>query len=1124
MQTEKDLDRFFEEFHTEICETLQREIQEKNAIKWHGILKVEFIKTVNEEIKERASFYFSNSSQIQLTSENLAENINIMLTTHKKNIEDFVNLGSNWIFNKIQHLELKSAKYIPLHGGKYIATPDKLKAKKALINVQNHDDNKCIIWALLAHKLKIEKNPERVTKYIPQEKEIILNDVTCPVPYTDIKKIEEYNNLRINIFIYDETEEICPLYISNKEDEDVINLLLLEDMTGNQHYIYIKHFSRLLGHVTQHHSRSFYCYRCLHRFSREDLLKEHTQYCRHHQIQAIKMPTENKKMLSFTNIQMQHRKSFIVYADFESILNPVSTAAQDPQTSYTVQTAKHIPCGYAYLIVGPDGKSYKPIQVYRGENAVDHFLEAIIQEKDEIAEKLNTIVPMRLTPAEEKSFQEATRCCICKNKLYKARVRDHCHLSGVYRGASHIDCNLKYKQPKSIPVIFHNSKNYDTHMLMTRLGKLENHRIVVIPNTMEKYIAFQLIKNNCPVKLIFMDSLQFLPSSLEKLVQAQNPDQFNLLKENFPPTTNFNLLLRKGVYPYAYITDFSIFGDTELPPSRAFHNDLTGEDISPEDYVHAQNVWNAFNIQNLGEYHDLYVKTDVLLLGDVFENFRKLCLTYYDLDPTHCFTAPGLSWQACLKMTGVDLELFTDIDMLLFIEQGVRGGVSMVSHRHAKANIPNTAEYDSTQASQYIMYWDANNLYGWAMSQYLPYGGFKWVNSENFTTEDILQLKSDIEEGYIFEVDLEYPQHLHDLHNEYPLAPEPLEIKENMLSKQAKYMLKGKKFTPSTKLTPNLYNKTHYVTHYRNLQFYLQQGLKLTKIHKVLSFKQAPWLQPYISFNTDKRKNSKTTFEKDFFKLLNNAVFGKTIENLRKRRNIELCNSSIRAEKIVASPLYTDYKIFDENLAAVERVKSSILMNRPVYVGFTVLELAKVLMYSFHYNYMKKTYQNKAQLLFTDTDSLTYHITTPDIYKDMENNIHHFDTSDYPQNDPLYSTVNKKVIGKFKDELNGRFIYEFVGLKAKMYSIRSQDGEKKTLKGISKSYVKKKISHEDYLNCLRNLKTSIAEQTRIAQEKHRIYTIKQNKISLSPFDDKRYILEDYITSRAYGHYRNDEEN
>ena len=215
--------------------------------------------------------------------------------------------------------------------------------------------------------------------------------------------------------------------------------------------------------------------------------------------------------------------------------------------------------------------------------------------------------------------------------------------------------------------------------------------------------------------------------------------------------------------------------------------------------------------------------------------------------------------------------------------------------------------------------------------------------------------------------------------------------------------------------------------------------------------------------------------------MLYNAVFGKTIENLRKQRNIEFCNTTIRAEKIVASPLYTDYKIFNENLAAVERVKSTILMNRPVYVGFTILELAKLLMYEFHYNHIKQIYQNKAQLLFTDTDSLTYHITTPDVYQDMKDHLHHFDTSDYDSDHKAYSTDNKKVLGKFKDELNGRFIFEFVGLKAKMYSMRSQDGVEKKLKGVSKSYVKKKITHEDYLNCLQQHTTQIANQTRIAQ-------------------------------------------
>ena len=403
------------------------------------------------------------------------------------------------------------------------------------------------------------------------------------------------------------------------------------------------------------------------------------------------------------------------------------------------------------------------------------------------------------------------------------------------------------------------------------------------------------------------------------------------------------------------------------------------------------------------------------------------------------------------------------------------------------------------------------------MSQYLPYGNFEWVNvTPNIDENFILSLKDNSETGYIFQVDLEYPDHLHTLHNDYPLAPERLTLTEDMLSSYARSLLTSKyKGTP--KLIPNLMNKVKYTVHYRNLKLYLQLGMKLQTVHKVLKFNQSPWLRSYINFNTDRRKEAKSSFEKDFFKLLNNSIYGKTMENLRKRKNIELCNDSTRAQKLAASPNFKGMRIFENNLVAVERLKPTVTMNRPIYVGFCILELSKYLMFDFHYNVIKNHYGNKATLLFTDTDSLAYVIETPSIRADLEHFKSHFDFSDYPHDDPLHDDINKKVIGKFKDELNGKIAYQFVGLKAKMYSLKSSAGEQNRAKGVSTRIVRNKLTHDDYVTCLQDQHTNYAIHTRINQQCHQLYTIKQNKKCLSPFDDKRYILNDGITSYAYGH-------
>ena len=579
-------------------------------------------------------------------------------------------------------------------------------------------------------------------------------------------------------------------------------------------------------------------------------------------------------------------------------------------------------------------------------------------------------------------------------------------------------------------------------------------------------------------------------------------------------------MIRKGVYPYDYMDSFKKFEDTVLPTKDQFHSLLNDEHISDEDYQHAKNVWKMFSMKNMGEYHDLYLQSDILLLADVFENFRKTCLEYYKLDPCHFFTSPGLSWDAMLKMTDIKLELMTDIDMFQFIEKGLRGGISYIANRYGKANNKYMKDYNENKPSKYIMYLDANNLYGWAMSQYLPTGGFQWMKQEHIDKLDLGKYKEDSKKGLVLEVDLEYPKELHDLHNDYPLGPEKVKVTEDMLSDYCKKIAEkyGISVGLVSKLIPTLGNKEKYVLHYRNLKLYMNLGLKVTKVHRVLKYDQPPWLKQYIDFNTEKRKNAKNAFEKDFFKLLNNSVFGKTMEYIRKRVDVRLVTDKNKFLKLTSKPTYVSSKIFNENLVAVHKIKETLTLNRPAYVGMCILDLSKTLMYDFHYNYIKKKYGKKAKLLFTDTDSLTYEIEAKDVYKDFWKDKDRFDNSDYSKDSKYFDNTNKKVIGKFKDEAAGVPICEFVGLPSKMYSYM-KDNQKggKTAKGIKKNIIKKDITHENYKNTLFNAEQMIHKMKTIRTENHELGSYEINKVSLSCFDDKRYLNDDGVTSYAYGH-------
>ena len=368
-----------------------------------------------------------------------------------------------------------------------------------------------------------------------------------------------------------------------------------------------------------------------------------------------------------------------------------------------------------------------------------------------------------------------------------------------------------------------------------------------------------------------------------------------------------------------------------------------------------------------------------------------------------------------LKMTDEDMDNFNRSNKCYICnEKYVEGVKPIKDHCRITGNYLGSAnnkymkEYNENEPSKYLTYLDANNLYGWAMSQYLSYGSFKWLSDEELNKIDQGKYKEDSREGLVLEVDLEYPKDLHELHNDYPSAPQKIKVSKNMLSEYCNKILEKYKipFGLVNKLIPMLNNKKEYVVHYRNLQLYMDLGLKVTKVHRALKFKQLPWLKQYIDFNTNKRKEANTLFEKDFFKLMNNSMFGKTMENLRKRVDVRLVTDVNQFIKLTSKPTFVSSKIFNKNLVAVHKIKETLKLNRPVYVGMCILDLSKTLMYYFHYNYIKKEYESRAKLLFTDTDSLTHEIEMEDVYKDLWKRKELFDNGNYTK---VLHTNSKKI-------------------------------------------------------------------------------------------------------------------
>ena len=440
----------------------------------------------------------------------------------------------------------------------------------------------------------------------------------------------------------------------------------------------------------------------------------------------------------------------------------------------------------------------------------------------------------------------------------------------------------------------------------------------------------------------------------------------------------FKLLLRKGVYPYEYMDSWKRFNETELPSKDKFYSTLNLEDILDDDYTHAINVWKIFNISNLGEYHDLHVQLDTTLLADIFENFRDKHIETDKLDPAYFLTSPGLSWWAYLKKAGVILELLADENMFLTYEQGICGGICNKVHSYVEVNNKYMKNYDRNKESSFLMYVDANNLYGWAMSKKSPVDGFKYVDDLSMFTEDFIKNydeKGDVD--YLLVVDIEYPKTLRMLHSDLPFLPDKMKVNK------------------VNKLVCNVTDKENYSIHIVALRQALNHGLKLIRVHSVISFRQEAWLKPYIDLNTELRMQ-KNEFGKDFYKLKLNSIYGKTVRNNRKHRDIKLVTAEYKRKNLASEPNYHSTKCISKHLLVMELKKIEVRMNKPIYLGQAVLDLSKTLMFEFWYDYLKPMYGDKIRLCYTDTDSFIMDIKTDDFYKDISADVDKwFDTSNF---------------------------------------------------------------------------------------------------------------------------------
>lgn len=1097
---------FLVDYQNKILKLIKDCLNKHNCIKINFELFAYFIlsRTGEQQLKS-----FNTKYEIVYCNSELNDLYFKLISTFERKLSEFQHSESGWSLFSISHLEVNINKYSPLKGGSYIDLPYNIKKTRSCLNIQNND-NYCFLWSITAALYPAKCNVCRTDSYPHFETVFKLDGLSFPPSFNDIKLFEKINShISVNVYGLDDKNIVTgPLYVTSLRKENHVNLLYFEQK-GCSHYCLIKNLLRLIRRqVSKHKGKMYLCETCLQVFTSETKFNAHTT-CPN----VLTILPEKNSILQFKNFERKQKINFVIYADFESILVNTNTNKTENTRTYQI----HEPSCFGYYICCSHNPDLNKYVTYRGSDCVEVFIKKIINDLDYINSILSNKMPMTsLTKEQEKDYKNALKCHICNHFLFDDKVMDHDHVTSQYRGAAHSHCNLMYRVCPFVPVIFHNLTNYDSHLFIKELAKYKGP-FQIIPKNKEKYMSFTKIlhtKNSIkPIQVKFIDSFQFLNSSLSVLVKNLSEVDFINLSKEFPDINNdqLKLLMQKGIYPYDYVNAHSKYDKRQLPPKHYFYNSLKCEHIRDDEFEHAHNVWRTFNITTVGEYTDLYLKTDVLLLSDVFEKFRLTCLYHYQLDPAYYITAPSLSWDAMLLYTDVKLELINDLEIYSLLEKGIRGGLAQCSLRHAKANNKYLPDYDVSQKSTYLIYLDCNNLYGYAMTMKMPISEFRLLTIDEINSIDIITIPDDSEYGYILEVDLSYPEHLHNMHSDLPFAAE-------------KFIPPGGK---TDKLIANLYDKFNYIIHYVHLKECLNNGLILRKIHRIVTFRQDQFLKKYIDLNTSLRQASTSLFEKDFFKLLNNAIFGKTIENRRKQVNVKLVtmwddvnnktNKHLGAGKLIAKPNLKSVAIFSEDFVAVQLSIEKVILDRPIYIGFTVLEYAKTHLYKFHYNFIKNKYKNRARLCYTDTDSLLYFINTEDVYEDIKTNVIKYDTSNFESKN-VYGIpkVNAKIPGLFKDELGGDVISEFVGLRAKLYCINSLKTRITKAKGISKAVTNRlKLSH--YYKALLSETKFKCKMNVIKSIKHVLYSQEIHKVALNRSDDKRQVLPNLTETLPWGH-------
>ena len=1162
-------------YRKKIKEELSRMIQRHNYVKVMFIAHCYFEKLdIDGSVLDNCVIKLTSGCLTPFTQFDLHHTkrfINDKMQTIISNKDKVELVGSGLVMKYITNFDIRFAVPTLMGGCKRRGDLLKIKnfalAQKSLVDVAPPTSQQCFLYAVAAAKI-IQTNPDLATN-IPALKLLCKTYVqtnfktkgfkskfSYPFHIKHCKRFESYVKhlgIAFNVWtIFDNS--VFTLYQS-KADWKIprIDLFLYQSnsMDAIGHYVAISNTNKFLRAVkvycfkernVQIGRKTYYCDKCTCCFTSLRYLKSHMYRCKNPKGQKIQYAKPGEFVSFDSNSRRQCKSPFIGFLDFEAKMENVAneqnynrTKCENCRVGGPVRHCNHserelaeqLPMTYSFYVFSTDGKMLFDRTYSSDENVMADFFNTLSVCEEKLEDLGNVYKKLHWSQRLDKLFNDELECWICKNYFvpgdtkYRA-VPDHCHLTpptfneseqcleSKYLGAAHAICNLQRQSPKFFPVYVHNFMSYDSNFILKHMQDIDSNRIKCMPYNSNKLRTLSIEKWK------FLDSFQMLSGGLADLVNnlSQDVKVFNLVKQGLKLTdSQVELCTKKAAYPYEWVESAAQLKLAQTyPPHSAFFSRLKGENISLDKYNEGKEIFDKFHFNNMLEYTEFYCKLDTLLLAEVIFSFRKTIYDSFQLAIENFISLPQLSFDACLKTLGSQgIEKMADPTMVTMLEQNIRGGVSFVNNRHETIQDPN---------NESMLYIDANNLYGWAQKMPLPISDYAWVPSNKHKLLKWKAMKAEQHVGYIAEVDINFPPHIHKMLDNLPLAPQHTDLCYKDLSPYSRKVQKnflGKKQAKrykQSKLVTNLCPKKRYVVHYLNLKLYIQLGAQITKVHNVMSFTQSSILKPYIEFLSDMRAKAKTKFAVNLWKLLANSLYGKFIQDVRKYCSVKFIDDEETLGKMLNNVYFKEVSKINEDYCLVLMQNSSITLDRLYGIGFTILELSKLLMYETWYNFIKPKFGDTATLILTDTDSFVIKFDRHSKKEALKLLAPIMDFSNFPPDSEFYNDSRKKVPGFFKDEYPTGLIKEAVNIRSKCYFLDIEpDPNFSSPQNKSSHIVCKGISHnvsskfpiELYKHCIYSDNTKVySTMHRIRARKRKLATVSITKQTLSSGDDKRF--------------------